>query len=127
MAQQSHGLDTPTFLALLSQDSARRSISVLPDGLIVLSISSRNVDMLYCRHMAEKNIKSILEHVDEWPHEAQEELMRSVTEIETRYRKIYHVSDDERAALERSAEDVRDGRFASDKQVAEVFGQHRRA
>jgi hypothetical protein len=77
--------------------------------------------------MADKNIKSILEHVDEWPHEAQEELMRSVTEIETRYRKIYHVSDDERAALERSAEDVRDGRFANDRQVAEAFGRHRRA
>jgi hypothetical protein len=86
-----------------------------------------HVDMLYCLHMAEKNIKSILEHVDEWPHEAQEELMRSVTEIETRYRKIYHVSDDERAALERSAEDVRDGRFANDRQVAEAFGRHRRA
>ena len=53
--------------------------------------------------------------------------MRSMMEIETRYRKIYHVSDDERAALERGAEDVRDGRFASDKQVAEVFGRYRRA
>jgi len=53
--------------------------------------------------------------------------MRSVTEIETRYRKIYYVSDDERAAFERSAEDVRDGRFAGDNQVAEVFGRHRRA
>jgi hypothetical protein len=53
--------------------------------------------------------------------------MRSVTEIETRYRKIYHVSDDERAALERSAEDVRDGRFANERQVAEVFRRHRRA
>jgi hypothetical protein len=92
-----------------------------------VNLISQHVDMLHCQHMAEKNIKSILEHVDEWPHEAQEELMRSVTEIETRYRKIYHVSDDERAALERSAEDVRDGRFANDGQVAEVFGRHRRA
>jgi hypothetical protein len=45
-------------------------------------------------------------------------------EIETRYRKIYHVSDDERAALERGAEDVRDGRFANDGQVSEVFSRN---
>jgi hypothetical protein len=77
--------------------------------------------------MAEKNIKAILERVKQWPNEAREELMRSVTEIETRYSKVYHVTDDEREALERSAEDVQDGRFANDKQVAEVFGRYRRA
>lgn len=39
---------------------------------------------------------------------------------------IYQVNEDQRAALERSAEDVRLGRFASDDEVGELFARIRR-
>lgn len=48
-------------------------------------------------------------------------------QIETKYQGVYHLDANERAALERSAEDVREGRFASDEEVQEVFARFRRA
>jgi hypothetical protein len=77
--------------------------------------------------MTTKDLKQLLERVPEWPQEAQDELRRSVAEIETRYSKVYRVDDDERAALNRSAEDVRKGRFATDDEVESVFGRFHRA
>jgi predicted nucleic acid-binding Zn-ribbon protein len=83
--------------------------------------------MLYLPGMTAKSLKQLLERISEWPNEAQEELRRSVTEIETRYSKVYHVNEDEREALNRSAEDVRKGRFASDEEVESVFDRFHRA
>jgi hypothetical protein len=40
---------------------------------------------------------------------------------------IYHLDDDEREALARSAEDVRHGRFASNTEVEETFARYRGA
>jgi hypothetical protein len=40
---------------------------------------------------------------------------------------IYHLDDDEREALARSAEDVRRGRFASDAEVKDTFARYRGA
>jgi hypothetical protein len=40
---------------------------------------------------------------------------------------LYELSPDDRAAFERSGEDVRLGRFASEEQVSEVLGRYRRA
>jgi hypothetical protein len=77
--------------------------------------------------MQTKDLKKILERVPTWPKDAQEELVRSIAEIETRYTKVYQLNDDERAALKRSADDVRHGRFASDDQVDEVFDRYHRA
>ena len=77
--------------------------------------------------MAAENIKTILDRAEKWPKDARTELIRSATEIETRYSKVYYVSDDERQALERSADDVRNNRFASDDDVAQVLGRFHRA
>ena len=77
--------------------------------------------------MQTKDLKKILERVPTWPKDAQDELVRSIAEIETRYTKVYQLNDDERAALKRSADDVRHGRFASDDQVDEVFDRYHRA
>jgi hypothetical protein len=79
--------------------------------------------MLYFAHMETKDLKSVLGRIETWPKEAQDELLRSMTEIETRYSEVYHVSDDERAALKRSAEDIRKHRFAGDGDVTAVFGR----
>ena len=50
-----------------------------------------------------------------------------MAEIEHRYSELYHVGDEERAALERSAEDVRQNRFASDHDVEATFTRYNRA
>jgi hypothetical protein len=77
--------------------------------------------------METKDLKKVLERVSTWPKDAQDELVRSVAEIETRYTDVYHVNDEERAALNRSAEDVRKGRFATDPEVDAVFDRFHRA
>lgn len=77
--------------------------------------------------MQTKELRKILERVPTWPKDAQDELVRSIAEIETRYTKVYHLNDDERVALKRSADDVRHGRFASDDEVDEVFDRFHRA
>jgi hypothetical protein len=65
-----------------------------------------------------------LERVSAWPEEAQDELMRSVTDIENRHLGIYRLSDDERNAVRRGLKDMREGRLASDDAVAAVFNRY---
>jgi len=77
--------------------------------------------------METKDLKKVLERVATWPKEAQDELVRSLAEIETRYTDIYHVNDEDRAALHQSAEDVQRGRFATDEEVDAVFDRFHRA
>lgn len=65
-----------------------------------------------------------MERVSAWPEEAQEELMRSVTDIENRHLGIYRLSDDERNAVRRGLKDMREGRLASDDAIAAVFSRY---
>jgi predicted transcriptional regulator len=72
-----------------------------------------------------KKLKELLERVTTWPETAQEEAQTSLEAIEQDLSDSYVLTDDDRAALERSAEDVRRGRFASDEEVCEVFDRYR--
>ncbi len=68
--------------------------------------------------------------VRELPDETQEQLVHEIADrvsVYTRPRltKVYRVNDDERAALERSAEDVRHNRFATDQEVEALFARFR--
>ena len=73
------------------------------------------------------DLEKYLQRISAWPKEAQDELVRSMAEIEHRYSELYHVDDEERAALERSAEDVRQNRFASNHDVEATFTRYHRA
>jgi hypothetical protein len=73
------------------------------------------------KHMKASALRKLLDRVPNWPKAAQDELLRSMAEIETRYGNIYEVTGDDRAALHRSAEDVRKGRLAADSDVSAVF------
>ena len=77
--------------------------------------------------MKTSDLQKYLQRIPAWPKEAQDELVRSIAEIEHRYSELYHVDHDERAALERSAEDVRQNRFASDHDVEAAFSRYHRA
>ncbi len=72
-------------------------------------------------------VKELLERIDSWPKDAQDELARSMTEIQSRYIKVYRVDQEEREALARSADDVRNNRFASDADVEDTFSRFHRA
>jgi predicted transcriptional regulator len=69
--------------------------------------------------------KRLLEEVESWPVEDQEELVEYAREIEARRTGVYRLSEAEREAIERSLEDVRAGRFASDEEVAAIFRKAR--
>ena len=72
-----------------------------------------------------KKLKELFERAETWPEEAQEMLIRAGREIEAADESDNTLlSADDVAALKRSAEDVRLGRFANDEQVRKVFDRH---
>ena len=64
--------------------------------------------------------KKLLEQVESWPTEDQEALVQYAREVEARRTGVYRLSDEEREAIDRSLEDVRQGRFASEERIAEI-------
>jgi hypothetical protein len=76
--------------------------------------------------MTKDQIKAVLERVLTWPPQAQAEAVASLESIEQELSGPLPLSDDDRRALERSADDVRHGRFADDADVRKVFERFRR-
>jgi hypothetical protein len=74
--------------------------------------------------MTKEQIATLLERVAKLPDDAHAELVESIVWIEARYAGVYRLDEDERAALARSAEDVKHGRFASDADVAALFARY---
>jgi hypothetical protein len=76
--------------------------------------------------MTKEQIKVVLDRVLTWSPEAQEEAVASLQTIEEEFMGSHELSSEDREALERSAEDVRHGRFAPDEDVKRVFDRYRR-
>jgi predicted transcriptional regulator len=72
-----------------------------------------------------KMVETLLERIADWPEEAQAELVQSIVDIETKHLGVYKLDPDERAAIERGLEEMRQGKFASNEQVAAVFNRYR--
>jgi hypothetical protein len=70
-------------------------------------------------------MKKLLEEVENWPPEDQEELAQFAREIQERRAAMYALREDERSGIERGLEDVRAGRFASDADIAAIFRRAR--
>ena len=62
--------------------------------------------------------KSLLEKVESWPAEDQEELAEYAREIEARRTGVYTMSDDERAAVRRGLAQADRGEFVPDDVVS---------
>jgi hypothetical protein len=75
--------------------------------------------------MTRQGLEILLERVLTWPKEAQDELVRSVADIEPRHFGAYRLNDEERSAVGRGLADMREGRFASDDAVAAAFDRYR--
>jgi predicted transcriptional regulator len=63
--------------------------------------------------------KTLLEQVQTWPEEDQEELAEFAREIESRRTGVYRLSDDERAAVRAGMEAARRGEFVPDDEMEE--------
>ena len=68
-----------------------------------------------------KVLENLIERVAVLPKEAQEEVVRSVLEIEQRHTGVYKLDEAERADLLEALEEVRRGDVASDDEAAELF------
>jgi predicted transcriptional regulator len=66
--------------------------------------------------------RALLERVESWPTEYQEELADFIREVESRRTGIFRLSEDERAAVQEGMEDARRGNFATDEEI-EAFYQ----
>jgi hypothetical protein len=75
--------------------------------------------------MTRQGLEILLERVSAWPDEAQEEFVRSVTDIETRHFGAYRLNDEERLAVRRGLAELREGKLASDDAVTAVFNRYR--
>jgi hypothetical protein len=71
------------------------------------------------------SLKDIIERVETWPEEAQEEALQLLLALEQEYAEPYELSDEDRHAIDRSLEDMQQGRFASDDKVESIFGRSR--
>jgi predicted transcriptional regulator len=75
--------------------------------------------------MTRQGLEILLERVSAWPEEAQDEFVKSVADIESKHLGVYRLSDEERDAVRRGLADMREGRLASDAEVAAVFNRYR--
>jgi predicted transcriptional regulator len=75
--------------------------------------------------MTRQGLEILLDRVSTWPEEAQEEFVKSVADIESKHLGVYRLSDEERNAVRRGLADMREGRLASDAEVAAVFSRYR--
>ena len=71
--------------------------------------------------------KTLLEQVQSWPQEDQEELAEVAREIESRRTGAYRLSDEERTAVRAGMDAARRGDFASEEDMDELYRLHSRA
>ncbi len=74
--------------------------------------------------MTKQGLEILLERVATWPDEAQEELVRSLADIEHKHLGVYRLSEDERTAVRRGLQEIRQGKIATDDEVAAVFHRY---
>ena len=73
---------------------------------------------------SQEKVEALIQQAAELPDEAQAELVESLVEMRSQHLGIYHLNDEEREALARSAEDIRLGRLASDEEVDNMYARY---
>jgi hypothetical protein len=74
--------------------------------------------------MTKHSIEILVERVASWPEDAQDEFVKSLTEIERKHAGVDRLSDEERDAVRQGLADMRAGRLASDDTVAALFSRY---
>ena len=71
-----------------------------------------------------KRLETLIERVSALPEETQDELLDHVALIEARQSGVYHLTDDERAAVKKGLEAAERGEFVSNEDMAAFFKRH---
>jgi predicted transcriptional regulator len=69
--------------------------------------------------------RTVLERVQTWPEEDQEELAELAREIESRRSGVYRLSDEERTAVRAGMDAARRGDFVPEDEMDEFYRLHR--
>ena len=78
--------------------------------------------------MTAKLLKDAMERVETWPEEAQEELAAIALDMDASFKGgLYQATAEELAGIDRGLKAAREGRFATDEEVAAVLAKYRRA
>ena len=71
-------------------------------------------------------IDAILDRVRMWPRPRQEDAARILLAMEAQESSVYRLSEEERADIETSLEEIARGEVALDEEVKAVFDRYRR-
>ena len=69
-------------------------------------------------------LQQLLHKAESWPEELQEEVVDYLLAVDAEYREPAVLSAEDLEALERSAEDVRAGRFAKDEDARKLLRRY---
>ena len=72
-----------------------------------------------------KTLEALMERAASWPDEAQAELVRFMIDTEAKHFGVFHLDDEDRQRIERSLASARRGEFATDEEIAALFGRYR--
>jgi hypothetical protein len=74
-----------------------------------------------------KALQEAMQRVESWPEDAQEELAEIAFEIDAALRgETYRATPEELEGIDRGLKAAKEGRFATDQEVAAVIAKHRR-
>lgn len=77
--------------------------------------------------MKTKRLTDVLERVEAWPAQAQDELAEIALDIDAGLKAVpYQPTTEELDGIDRGLRDAADGRFATDEEVKAVFAKFRR-
>ena len=77
--------------------------------------------------MKTKLLEDVLERVETWPKERQEDAARLLMAMEARDASPYRLTEEQREQIRAALKEVEQGEFASDDEVAAVFDRYRGA
>jgi hypothetical protein len=77
--------------------------------------------------MTAKALKQVLERVETWPEEDQEELAEVARDIEARRTGTYHATPEELEAIDEALGQVARGEVASEEEIEAAFAKFRGA
>lgn len=77
--------------------------------------------------MKTKRLSDVLERVEAWPPEAQDELAAIALDIDSSLKDgVYHLTPEELESIDRGLHDAKQSRFANDAEVEAAFAKFRR-
>jgi len=74
--------------------------------------------------VTKQGLQILLERVSAWPAEAQEEFVRSLSDIESRYLGVHRLNEAERDAVRRGLANMREGSRVQSLEVIVLHARH---